>query len=132
MWIIEYAGKWGSGLNGQSFPATDAELAQVLALRDPDGDAEFTLGQTGQERPALFLHVSNDQWYVHFFPLESYPATGYQSIGADTDTDEVHMPAGSNIYVSKYNLIDAETAYQAARQFISTAQRPTCLAWEDL
>ena len=130
-WRIEWDGKWQSGYQGSQTITTVAELAAVLATRDPDGDAEFILGRSDATYPYLDLLVSHDRWYVHFFPAEGQPGAHVDE-GDPHAQGTTHLPAGSDLWIDNSMLIDADTALRVASEFITSTRRPTGVRWFDL
>ena len=130
-WKIHWDGGWNSGFRGETALSGAAELAAVLAGRDPNGNAEFTLYLAGREYPFMILAVANNRWYVHFFP-EANEAGAYVVGDNPTATGVTRMPAGSNIAVENASLIDASVALRLAAEFMQSRQRPVSAEWFDL
>jgi len=127
---ILFQGK-GSKLGPPVLVSFPSEMREVLAWRDRDGDAEFTLGTSTSQYPYMILSVADERWYLHCF-LDDDKA-GFHSLGEDRQSEgETHMPAGCDIWVPKRALVDGTIALEAAIEFLQTEQLPTCLEWFEL
>jgi hypothetical protein len=130
-WKIHWDGGWNCGFRGETVLSGVSELAAILASRDPNGNAEFTLYLVEQEYPFMMLAVSNDRWYVHFFPEAD--EAGAFAVGDDpTATGVTQMLAGSNIEVENSSLIDGSVALRLAAELMKSRRRPVSAEWFDL
>ena len=131
MWTVEWSGGWNTEFQGNRILQSSADLIAVLATRDSQGDAEFTLGQQDPAYPCLVLSVHADRWYVHYFPDEGDP--GAFVVGDDpTAKGTLCFSAGSNIEVHRANLVDRVVAEQVAVEFLASGRRPASVEWFEL
>ena len=132
VWFISWDGKYNSGFRGSRLIDSAADLTEILKMRDPEGDAEFTLCCQNTDSQNLTLCVSDNRWFLYFFP-EDNTVCGFQSLGSDRNNNETTlMPAGSNIEVCGCTLVTAEAAFNAAQEFMETSRMPKCIEWEEL
>ena len=131
-WIIAWDGKYNSGFCGSKPVNSISGLIDTLKMKDADGDAEFVLYRKGMEDQRLILCVTDNKWFLCFFP-EDVSSCGFQSLGDDRDNSEItHMLAGSNIEVRNYTLVKSEVAFKAAQEFMEMGELPLCVDWEEL
>ncbi len=89
--------------------------------------------------PALWGHINGDVAYLHFFPDQSGGHPGFQPVMKSppscgdrvrflqidgSEADSFDMPRGT--------LIDLETAYKAAGEFLRNPSLPTSVNWIEL
>ncbi|MBO0803743.1 MAG: hypothetical protein J2P25_11815 [Nocardiopsaceae bacterium] len=130
-WMFDWDGKGGSGFRGCRAVHDSDDLASVLAMRDPGGDAEFHLHRPSVDYPVLFLHVHADRWYLYFFPDED--EAGAFAVGDDPGAaGSTRMPAGCDIEVGNGSLVSGEIALRVAAEFMATVERPDSVEWVDM
>ena len=129
---MDWDGTWGSGFRGQRAVMDAADIAAVLAMRDPEGYAEFQLGRVSEKYPCLSLHVAGERWYIYFFPEEETEPGAFVVGDTPGAEGETRMAAGSDIYVSNDALVGGEIALRLANEFMMTGERPTGVEWFEL
>lgn len=106
---------------------------QQLLRNSRNGDfGEFWLGEKNGTFPALAIHTHGNLAYVHFFPADRHP--GFQSIGEVNSGDEViFKQAGQGEFsMPRAFVVAIEQAYEAAAEFFTTLQLPSCIQWTEL
>lgn len=115
---------------------TEEELESAFAEWRQDVYAAFHFSHD-LPHPWLSVLLNGSVAYIHYFPAPDHP--GFQSLNpnpAAGDHCTRFLQAGGceadGFDLPAYSLIPAETGLAAAREFLHSTARPSCLAWSEL
>jgi hypothetical protein len=105
------------------------ELKQLLQSTRNGDFGEFWLGS--ETFPALAIHINGNFAYLHFFPADGHP--GFQPVGDAKGEDVKFQQEGQGEFSMRREfVVPIEQAYQAAAEFFTAPQPPSCIKWIEL
>lgn len=110
------------------------DLLNVMKKRYGNGVNEFWITDDETDNPCMAILVNGELANVTFFPSDGHP--GFQSAGTDNNAEGYTVfytnTPEEEIEINNDMIIPIEQAVQAAREFFTTKNRPSCIDWVDL